>query len=258
MKNGCVHLDINGPVAYVSFDSPASHNAMTWVMYEQLAVICEQLALHQTVRVVIFKGVGGEAFVAGTDISQFQEFRGEDDGVAYEHYIDQAIALIESLPMATIAVIEGCAIGGGLAISTACDFRVATAALRLGVPIAKTLGNTLSMANLARLQTAFGNQRVKRMLMLAEVLNAEEALACGFLHRVCLPAELDEVVAGLCDQLLALAPVTQSAVKEGLRRLVDDQLPDGEDLIRRCYGSQDFREGVNAFVAKRAPVWVGI
>jgi enoyl-CoA hydratase/carnithine racemase len=196
--------------------------------------------------------------VAGTDIAQFQDFKGGDDGVAYERNIDAGMALLESLPMPTVAVIEGWAIGGGLAIATACDFRIATAGSRLGVPIAKTLGNCLSMANLARLQAAFGLQRLKRMLMLAEVLGTDEALACGFLHQVCTPAETDEAVAGLCQRLLALAPLTQSVAKEGLRRLTVAQLPDGEDLIRRCYGSGDFREGVAAFVARRPPVWQGI
>ena len=259
MSEGAVHLVVKGQVASVTFDRPAARNAMTWAMYEQLADICERLKGDKAVRVVTFRGAGGAAFVAGTDIAQFRDFRGGDDGVAYERRIDQGIALIERLPMATVAVIEGWAIGGGLAIATACDFRIATATARLGVPIARTLGNTLSMANLARLQAAFDTQRLKRMLMLAEVLGAEEALACGFLHSVCAPAELDEAVSGLCQWLQALAPVTQSVVKEGLRRLVANQLPDGEgeDLIRRCYGSRDFREGVDAFVARRAPAWQG-
>jgi enoyl-CoA hydratase len=257
MSEGTVHLAIQGPIASVVFDRPAARNAMTWAMYEQLAGICERLKGEPSVRVVTFRGTGGEAFVAGTDIAQFQDFKGGDDGVAYERNIDAGMALLESLPMPTVAVIEGWAIGGGLAIATACDFRIATAGSRLGVPIAKTLGNCLSMANLARLQAAFGLQRLKRMLMLAEVLGTEEALACGFLHQVCTPAETDEAVAGLCQRLLALAPLTQSVAKEGLRRLMVAQLPDGEDLIRRCYGSGDFREGVAAFVARRPPVWQG-
>ena len=254
---GAVHLSINAGVASVVFDRPQARNAMTWAMYEQLESICRRLQSDSTVRVATFQGAGGEAFVAGTDIEQFKAFRSGDDGVAYERTIDKGIGLIESLPMPTVAVISGWTIGGGLAIATACDFRIATPASRLGVPIARTLGNCLSMANLARLSAAFGVQRVKRMLLLAELLSAEEALACGYLQQVCEPAELTTAAAALCERLATLAPVTQQVTKQALQRLLMRALPDGEDLISQCYGSSDFHEGVDAFVAKISPVWTG-
>ena len=257
MSEGSVHLTLQAGVAAVVFDRPQARNSMTWAMYEQLGGICERLHTDRSVRVVTFQGAGGEAFVAGTDIEQFRAFQSGEDGVAYERIIDRGIGLIELLPIPTVAIISGWTIGGGLAIATACDFRIATAASRFGVPIAKTLGNCLSMANLARLVSAFGAQRVKRMLLLAELLTADEALACGFLHQTCAAEELPAAAARLCDRLAALAPVTQSVTKESLRRLVVQDLPDGEDLIRRCYGSSDFHEGVDAFVAKRNPVWKG-
>ena len=257
MSEGAVHLSISGGVASVVFDRPAARNAMTWAMYELLNRICEQLAAETSVRVVTFRGEGGQAFVAGTDIEQFRNFRSGEDGVAYEQQIDECIARLESLPMPTVALVEGWAIGGGLAIATACDFRIATPGSRFGVPIARTLGNCLSVANLARLSAVFGIPRVKRMLMLAEVLTADEALACGFLTQISEAGEIDAVLASLCERLAALAPVTQRVSKEGLRRLVNHALPSDEDLIRRCYGSDDFREGVSAFVAKRSPVWRG-
>lgn len=258
MSEGIVHLTRQAGVASVVFDRPQARNAMTWAMYEQLSAICRQLQADLSVRVVTFRGAGGEAFVAGTDIGQFKAFGTGDDGVAYERQIDQCIGLLEALPMPSVAVIEGWAVGGGLAIATACDFRLATPTARFGVPIAKTLGNCLSIANLARLSAAFGSPRVKRLLMLADMLHAEEALACGFLHEVCAPAEIDAATARLVERLGALAPVTQSVTKEGLRRLLAHDLPDGEDLIHRCYGSRDFREGVAAFMAKRSPIWKGL
>lgn len=254
---GSVRLRIEAGVASVLFDRPQARNAMTWVMYEQLSAICVKLRGDPSVRVVTFRGAGGEAFVAGTDIEQFQAFSSGDDGVAYERQIDACMDLLESLPMPTVAVIEGWAVGGGLAIATGCDFRVATSTARFGVPIARTLGNCLSVANLARLVAAFGTQRVKRMLLLAEILTADEALACGFVQQVCPATEIDAVADTLMQRLAALAPVTQSVVKEGLRRLTAHGLPDGEDLIRRAYGSHDFNEGVAAFVARRSPVWKG-
>lgn len=257
MSGGTVHLAIQDGVASVTFDRPEARNAMTWAMYERLGQICDQLQRDALVRVVTFRGAGGEAFVAGTDIEQFTAFRTGQDGVAYEQQIDQCIQKLETLPMPTVAVVEGWAIGGGLAIATACDFRIATPASRFGVPIARTLGNCLSVANLARLSAVFGVPRLKRMLMLAETLTADEALDCGFLLQVCEAGEVDAALAALCERLAALAPVTQGVTKEGLRRLVGQNLPADEDLIRRCYGSDDFREGVAAFVGKRKLVWRG-
>jgi len=257
MSDGTVHLNIRAGVASVVFDRPAARNAMTWAMYERLNQICEQLTSDTSVRIVSFRGAGGQAFVAGTDIEQFTTFSSGEDGVAYEKQIDQCIARLESLPMPTVAVIEGWTIGGGLAIATACDFRIATTGSRFGVPIAKTLGNCLSVANLARLSAVFGIPRLKRMLMLAEVLTADEALACGFLLQLVEPGEIDVNLDKLCERLAALAPLTQRVSKEGLRRLVSHDLPADEDLVRLCYGSDDFREGVSAFVAKRSPAWKG-
>ena len=256
MTEGVVHLDLQGPLATVTFDRPQERNAMTWAMYGQLGVFCDQLRQDASVRAVIFRGAGGKAFVAGTDIAQFAGFDGEA-GVAYEKRIDLCIGMLEALPMPTIALIEGWAVGGGLAIATACDFRLATPDAKLGVPIARTLGNCLSMANLARLTAAFGTQRLKRMLLLAEMLTADEALACGFLHAIAAAADLQGQGAALAQRLVALAPVTQGVAKEGLRRLELHHLPDGDDLIRRAYGSHDFREGVQAFTARRPPVWKG-
>lgn len=256
MNEGSVRLGIEAGVASVLFDHPQARNAMTWAMYAQLGTICEQLREHPDVRVVTFRGAGGEAFVAGTDIEHFRDFDG-DAGVDYERTVEACIGLLESLPMPTVAIVEGWCVGGGLVIATACDFRLATNNARFGIPIAKTLGNTLSIANLARLIAAFGEQRVKRMLMLAENLDADEALACGFLQEVADAAEIDASAARLIARLVALAPVTQRTVKEGLRRLVTSDLPNGEDLIRTSYGSDDFREGVDAFLSKRSPEWKG-
>jgi len=256
-NEGTVRLDIDAGIASVVFDRPAARNAMTWAMYEQLGAICERLRTEPSVRVVCLRGAGGEAFVAGTDIEQFKAFAGGPAGVDYERRIDEGMARLESLPMPTVAVIEGWAVGGGLAIATACDIRIATPSSRLGVPIAKTLGNCLSMANLARLVGAFGRPRVQRMLVGAEILTAQEALACGYLAQLVAADAIDAAAADLCQRLASLAPVTQAISKEGLRRLLLRDLPEDQDLILRGYGSEDFREGVRAFSEKRAPVWQG-
>jgi enoyl-CoA hydratase/carnithine racemase len=255
--SGRVILQIEAGVASVVFDRPQARNAMTWDMYQQLATHCTQIAQDPTVRAVVFRGAGGQAFVAGTDIEQFTAFRTGEDGVAYERRIEAGIAQLCALPMPTVALVEGWCVGGGLAIATACDFRLATPDAKFGVPIARTLGNCLSIDNVARLRAAFGHQRTRRMLMLAELIGADEALACGYLHAVAAPEAIDVETHALVQRLMALAPVTQRVSKAALDRLATHDLANADDLIRAAYGSADFHEGVAAFVAKRPPVWRG-
>jgi enoyl-CoA hydratase len=257
MSDGEVCYSRDGDVATVIFDRPAARNAMTWRMYEQLGEACARIRSEDGLRVAVFRGAGGKAFVAGTDIAQFQAFRGGEDGIAYEAKMDGYIGGLESLPLPTLAVIEGFAIGGGLAIAAACDLRIAAPGSRFGVPIARTLGNCLSVTNYARLVAGFGAARAKRMLLLAENLSAEEALASGFLSEIVEPADLDRRVAELTARLAQHAPVTMRVSKEAIRRIAQAGLPDGDDLVRACYGSDDFRIGVTAFVEKRAPQWTG-
>ncbi|MGN6389707.1 MAG: enoyl-CoA hydratase/isomerase family protein [Burkholderiaceae bacterium] len=257
MSNGQVHLSVDGGIASVVIDRPEARNAMTWAMYEQLAAICERLAADPTIRVATFRGAGGEAFVAGTDIEQFHDFGGGEDGIAYERRIDAYIGGIERLPMPTVAIVEGWAIGGGLAITAACDFRIATPQSSFGVPIARTLGNCLSINNAARVVAGFGEGRAKRMLLLAETIGAEEAKACGYLAEIAAPEEIDAKAAALCAKLAKHAPLTMRASKEAIRRVIGEGLPSGDDLVRLCYGSRDFKIGVEAFVAKQRPAWTG-
>ncbi|CAM3956157.1 enoyl-CoA hydratase/isomerase family protein [Bordetella tumulicola] len=257
MSDGKVHLTIQDGVAAVVFDRPEARNAMTWTMYDELAAICLDLQQRDDIRVATFRGVGGQAFVAGTDIEQFLAFESGDDGIRYEATIDARVQLLEGLPFPTIAVIDGYAIGGGLALSAVCDFRVATPNAAFGVPIARTLGNCLSSANMARVVAGFGAARAKRMLLLAETIDAAEARECGFVHEVVEPDALDTTVAALCKRLAGHAPLTIKAAKETIRRLTTDGLPSNDDLVRECYGSGDFRIGIEAFLAKQRPVWTG-
>jgi len=257
MTEGEVRYSRDGAIATVIFDRPAARNAMTWRMYEQLGEACKRIRSEDGLRLAVFRGAGGKAFVAGTDIAQFRAFRSADDGIAYEAKMEGYIGGLESLPMPTLAVIEGFAIGGGLAIAAACDLRIATPDARFGVPIARTLGNCLSIANYARLVAALGAPRAKRMLLLAENLSAEEALACGFLSEIVEPSDLDRRVAELSQRLTRHAPVTMRVSKEAIRRILHAGLPDGDDLVRACYGSDDFTIGVAAFVEKREPQWTG-
>jgi enoyl-CoA hydratase/carnithine racemase len=256
MSEGRVHYSKSGGVASALFDRPEARNAMTWAMYAELATACDAIAADPEVRVAVFRGAGG-AFVAGTDIQQFTSFSSGEDGIAYERKIDASIGQIERLPKPVIAVVQGVCVGGGLAIAMACDFRIATPDARFGVPIARTLGNCLSVGNVARLIAHFGPGRTKRILMLAELISAEEAQSCGFVSAIASPETLEEKVDTMCRRLIGHAPLTMYAAKESVRRITAEHLPEGDDLIRKIYGSADFKEGVEAFLAKRTPDWKG-
>jgi enoyl-CoA hydratase len=235
--------------AEIVIDRPERHNAMTIAMYESLLALISQCEHDPAVRCILLRGAGGKSFVSGTDIAYFKDFRDGRDGVAYEALVERVIDAVERIPVPTIAVIDGWAVGGGLALATACDFRLCSGASRFGAPIAKTLSNTLSSRNIARLQAAFGVPRVKKMLLLADYLPAQEVLSCGYVYAVHEQAELDHAANALAQRLIALSPVTQKAVKESLRRIVIEQRLDDEDLIEEVYGSALFRDAVAAFTA---------
>lgn len=257
MNDGEVRLVRDGAVATIWFDRPQARNAMTWAMYEGLAAACAELQADTGVRVAVLRGVGGKAFIAGTDIAQFLEFTTAEQGVEYEAKMEAYLGALEALPMPTLCVVEGWAIGGGLAIAACCDLRIATAGTKFGVPIARTLGNCLSVMNYARIVAHLGVSRAKRMLMLAENVPAEDAQAAGFVMDVLAPDALDARIAEICERLQGNAPVTMRVTKEAIRRLTHAGIPDGDDLVRACYGSDDFHTGVKAFVDKRTPEWRG-
>jgi enoyl-CoA hydratase/carnithine racemase len=257
MSEGEVRLERDGPVARITFDRPAARNAMTWKMYQELDAICKRLREDKTVRVATLRGAGGKAFIAGTDISQFKEFKSAEDGIQYERTMEDILLGLETLPIPTLAIIEGFAVGGGLAIASVCDFRIAVPSARFGVPIARTLGNCMSMENYARLVAALGPAPAKRVLLLGDMISAEEAHALGFVLDVVAPEALDARVAALTDRLARNAPITMRVSKESIRRALSALAIKGEDLVRETYASEDFHEGVAAFVAKREPQWKG-
>ncbi|HEY1410818.1 MAG TPA: enoyl-CoA hydratase/isomerase family protein [Rhodopila sp.] len=241
-------------IGTITFNRPQARNALTFPMYERLAEIATDPG---DVRALILTGSGEKAFAAGTDINQFRAFAGADDAMAYEARIDRVLGTIERCPVPTIAAIAGACTGGGAAIAAACDLRIAAANARFGFPIARTLGNCLSMSNIARLNALVGPARVIEMIFTARLYTAPEALSAGLITE-CLPDHpaLETRTNELATLLAGHAPLTMRATREALRRLRDN-LPPDEDLIRLCYTSQDFREGMDAFLNKRPPVWKG-
>jgi enoyl-CoA hydratase len=250
-----------GPVQWIIFNRPQARNALTWNMYERLVDECEKVNANREVRAVVFTGAGAEAFVAGTDISQFRSFKTEQDALEYEAKGNLVMRTVESLRVPTIAAIAGPCTGAGAAIANCCDLRIGSPSARYGFPIARTLGNCLSMPNYARAAALIGIPRLKDLIMRARLMNAQEMLACGLLGEITadegsLPARAQE----LAEEVASYAPLTLWATKEALRRVRDQLIPDGadSDLIVACYMSADFREGVESFLAKRKPQWKGV
>ena len=249
-----------GAVQWVIFNRPQARNALTWHMYDRLVEECEAVNRDRQVRAMVLTGAGGEAFVAGTDISQFRAFTTERDALDYEAQADQVMATLESVRVPTIAAIAGPCAGAGAAIAAAADLRLASPSARYGIPIARTLGNCLSMPNYARVAAIIGTARLKDLIMRARLMDAEEMLSCGLVVEVTADEEsLLPRAQALAEEVAAHAPLTLWATKEALRRMRDQLIPaDADsDLIRTCYMSADFREGVDAFLSKRKPQWKG-
>jgi enoyl-CoA hydratase/carnithine racemase len=253
-------FEIDGPIATLTFNRPEARNAMTWEMYEALVAACERVDADETIHVLVFRGAGDKAFVAGTDIAQFQNFKNRDDGLKYEERLDHVLDRLERVTKPTIAQVQGVAAGGGCAIALTCDLRVATPEASFGIPIARTLGNCLSGASYSRLVDAMGPGAVKDMLFTGRLIGGIEAHALGIVNRLVSGVEIEPTVRALAAEIAANAPLTLRATKEMIRRvLAKRRLAAGEDadMVEMCYTSADFREGVTSFLAKRKPSWTG-
>lgn len=247
-----------GPIAWITFNRPQARNAMTFDMYEELVRVCDDLEDDPDFRVLVLTGAGDKAFVAGTDINQFRTFTDPDHALEYEANIGKVIDRLESFPRPTIAMIRGYAVGGGASMALACDLRICTPDAKFGVPIARTLGNTLATGGLARLVDLVGPARTKEMLFMAKMVTAEEGYTMGLVNEIVEPDDLETRTQEIAETIASHAPITIQTVKEGVRRILELRRPERfQDLILKAYMSEDFKEGVNAFLEKRKPEWKG-
>ena len=252
-------FELHDGIGKVTFNRPQARNAFTFAMYERLAEICQQASGDRSIKVLVFQGAGDKAFASGTDINQFRAFKTPQDALDYEGRIDRVLGQLEQCRVPTIAAISGACTGGGAGIAACCDLRVGTKTTRMGFPIARTLGNCLSMSNFSRLTALIGPARVKDIIFTARLVGAEEAASIGLLTEVVedLPA-LEKRAAELANLIAGHAPLTLNATKQALSRLTRRlSREEGQDLILQCYMSADFREGMDAFLNKRTPQWKG-
>ena len=246
---------IEGGIAEYRLTRPESRNSLTFDMYQALENLCRDPG---GARVILLTAEGAKAFASGTDISNFKDFHSAQDAIDYEAMIGRVIDAVQSSPIPVIASLHGIVAGGGAMIAAAADIRLGTPDTRLSMPIARTLGNCLSVANLNRLVYLLGESRTRFLLLTAEFLPITRLVESGFVSEVVETAELcDQRARALAEHLMTLAPLTISATRDGLNRLSQRATPDDIDLIQRCYLSDDFAEGIDAFFAKRKAEWSG-
>lgn len=258
-REGDLLCEMRDGVIYVTFNRPHARNAMTFEMYDALAAIAERADEDRSIRAMLLRGAGEGAFVSGTDISQFRNVSTEEDVLRYESRVDRVLGALERCRVPTVAAIAGACTGGGAAIAACCDLRVAVKSARFGFPVARTLGNCLSMSNFGRLVALIGPAHTKDLILTARLVEAREAKAMGLIGEVV--EDLDALgrrAEELVRQVAGNAPLTLQAAKAAVLALqprVDRDV--ARDLMLMCYLSEDFREGVDAFLAKRKPVWKG-
>ncbi|MDZ7915029.1 MAG: enoyl-CoA hydratase [Rhodococcus sp. (in: high G+C Gram-positive bacteria)] len=256
------HEDISvihhGAALDVIFNRPEKHNALTPQMYDVLAQACRRADADRDIRLLTLRGAGGEAFSAGSDIRHFQTFESVRDGLEYENRFLGVLTELENVRVPTLALINGVCAGAGLLLSAACDVRIATQASRFCLPIARTLGNSLSIYSVALLADRIGSSRLMSLIARAGTMTSDDALQMGFISDCATVDEFANMSARVCDELLAAAPMTIWTVRESLRRIRVRGITDNDDLMSIIYGSDDFKSGVDGFLRGERPVWTGV
>ena len=248
-------IDSNDGITTITLNRPELRNALTFDMYNGIAEFCQSPA--EGTRAIVFRGAGESAFAAGTDIKQFRDFDDPQNFIDYESRIDEVLDAIETCRVPTIAAVAGACTGGGAMIAAVCDLRIACKDLKFGFPIARTLGNTLSSRSLSRLAAIIGPARTRDIIFTSRLIEIEEAENIGLISQVFENSETLFLEARkLAESLLDRAPLTLYATKILQHRLLKGDLDD-EDMVLMCYQSDDFKHGLESFLAKKKPQWQG-
>jgi 2-oxoglutaroyl-CoA hydrolase len=250
-----LRLERDGDVATITLDVPEKLNRVSMRARDQLANLFEKLGRDEGVRAIVLTGAGEQAFTAGGDIAGFLEREPEElSRLAWN------VAAPERCPKPVIAKLRGYAFGVGLELALACDFRIASDDVELGLPEVK-IGMIPGSGGTQRLARMVGVGRAKDMVMRGRRIDAGEALAIGLVTEVVGPAELDAAVARLVDDLRALSPLALALAKRVLNHAYDGPLGLGLEVEGLAYGllrsTHDFQEGVEAFGEKRSPNFQG-
>lgn len=258
---GTVHVQRDGHTGFIVLDHPERHNAISSDMWRGLLDAATELGADDDVRVVVIRGAGTKAFAAGADISQFGEQRSDSSAnSSYDNTTAAAHAALSTLPKPLIALIHGYCIGGGLAVALTADVRVAADDAKFTIPAAR-LGLGYGAAGIGKLIQLVGPSAAKRILFLADRFGADEALNMGLVNRVVAKDGLDDAVAEWTDVIAGNAPLTLRAVKATVNEWTKPEsrrdFDDIDAMVRACFDSDDYQEGVAAFLEKRPARFTG-
>ncbi len=255
-----VRIEREGPIGWLIFDHPARRNAIHRAMWEVIPERVATLDADDNVRVIVMRGAGDVAFVAGADISEFEQSRIGPGARDYDKLTERAFLSLGNAQKPLIAMIHGFCIGGGVGLAVCCDMRIASEGAKFGVP-ATRLGLGYGPKGVKKLMDLVGPSHVKEIFYTARHFTAQEAKEMGLVNRVLPEAELEAYVRGYCDTIAQNAPMTMLAVKRTVEELLtlspDADLAECDRLVAACFASEDYIEGRTAFMEKRKPVFKG-
>ncbi|MEK6660508.1 MAG: enoyl-CoA hydratase [candidate division NC10 bacterium] len=255
-------VDREGQTAILTINRHAQRNSLSFEMWEAFPGYIKELNADPSVRVIVLTGAGGKAFASGADISEFASKRtGRDAAALYHRAVEETMASLEAASKPVIAMVNGFALGGGCELAIACDLRIAAESSSFGIPSAK-LGVVISFSDTKRLVDLVGPAVAKEMLMTGRRLSAHEALGVGLVNRVVPDPLLRQTTLEIAATIAANAPFSVASAKamvDHCRRDTDLSMVSSTDADRplHCYETEDFREGVHAFLEKRPPQFTG-
>ncbi|HUY26808.1 MAG TPA: enoyl-CoA hydratase [Candidatus Binataceae bacterium] len=260
-SNGPVIVRHEAPLGWIVLNRPQVRNALNLQTWKRIPEAIEELENDAAVRVIVMRGATPEAFISGADISEFPSLRADaQQARAYREAPGRAIAAMLECCKPIIAMISGVCIGGGVQVALSCDIRIAARGTRMGVPAAR-LGLAYPLDGVIALMNTVGPANARDILLSARLFDADEALHMGLVNRVVEGAELEAQVIDYASRMAANAPLTMQAAKTAIREGLKD--PEARDraavseLVAQCFDSEDYREGVRAFMEKRRPKFQG-
>ena len=254
-----VMLEQQDGVARVTLDQPKKLNAVNNAMWDQLGTIFADLDADESLRCVIITGTGDRAFSVGADISEFEQNRSSiEKARQYAELTHGALATLLGIRHPVIAAINGLCVGGGLELAACCDLRIAASRARFGIPV-KRLGLVVALQELRPLVELVGPANAMEILLEGEVFGAERAYDMGLINRIVADDQFDTEIEASAARICEGAPLVARWHKKFTRRLLQPEPLSAEELDESfaCFGTEDFRTGYKAFLAKEKPTFEG-